>query len=602
MIRHPVDTPVTALDDSDDDVIFRERDDDVVDELDYEFSPPTWQERLRQWWKPRPSPPAYEMVNMDGGNPSLPPPPAHPLKNAVNRTFKGTLALFGTVLVGVIIAFVIVVPPGGGSTPQFRPLEYETVSNGTHRFKPTTILVSLDGFHPHYISQEDTPTLNHMYINGYLSPYMTPSFPSSTFPNHWTLITGLYPGDHGIVGNTFWDPERKLPFVNTNPEKGSMDPDFWRGGEPIWKTAELHGVKAAVHMWPGLEVPEVGAPLHDKFNASEELGKKIDRIMGWIDLPDDDRPQLLLAYVPTVDTYGHKYGIAGPELKQALTATDGFVGELLHQLEQRQLRGLVNVVVTSDHGMAPTSLERTVFLDDLVNLDDIDHIDGWPNWGLRPREGVDLEALKANITRRLQELEAQDNYDVYHLDEVPDQFHFGVDSVFSYRMAPLWIFPHVSYSVVTRAKLELNGGELKPIGVHGYNNTELLMRAIFLAEGPYFSSNRYPLKFQPFENVNVYPVVCDSLGMKPAANNGTRVLTKLAPGWMDLVAEYPGLPFDVDHLVVKNNTYDYLYRTPQRKTLGQSAGGLIDGALDTLTGWGNSIGHWFSGDKGPDKV
>lgn len=590
--------PVTSLDDSDDDMLFQERD-VHIDDLD--FPPPATpsvSDRIRQWWQnTRPTQPAtYEMVDMDG----LAPPPTHPFKKTVNRTFKGTLSLFGAILLVVVMAFVIITPKSGAKTPQFQQQNYQTITNGTHEFGATTILVSLDGFHPHYISQEDTPHLNSLYTNEFLSPFMTPSFPSSTFPNHWTLITGLYPGDHGIVGNTFYDSSRGKEFVNTNPDKGAMDSDFWRGGEPIWETAKRQGFRTAVHMWPGSEVPETGAEVHDKYNGTEVLSKKVDRVMQWIDLPDDERPQLVLAYVPTVDTFGHKYGISGPELKGALADVDNFVGNLLGQLEQRHLRGLVNVVIISDHGMAPTSIDRMIYLEELVDMDLLDHVDGWPLYGLRPKEGVDVEAMKQNITSKFEAMGEQDHYDVYLIDEIPERYHFGADSVYSSRIAPLWIFPKVGYSVTTHERMDRSGGELKPVGVHGYDNDELLMRAIFIAEGPYFTINRFPSKLTPFENVNVYPIVCDSIGIRPAENNGTKVLTRLQSGWLDPVAEYPGLDFEVEHLVVQNNTYDYLYRTAPDKLFGEKTGGIIDDTIDRVKGWAHQIGTWWDDDEGKD--
>ncbi|CAN3363305.1 ectonucleotide pyrophosphatase/phosphodiesterase 1 [Diutina catenulata] len=587
MIRHPVDVPVTALDDSDDDVVFHERA-ESLDDLDYEYRPPTYAQRLASWFKRTPpSAPAYEMMDMSEGAP----PARHPLQGKVKATFKGTIAIFGTVLVAVVVAFFFLAP-SITNQPQFTS-GYVAQSNGSHTFQATTILISLDGFHPHYISRDVTPVLHDVYTNGYSSPYLTPSFPSSTFPNHWTLVTGLYPGDHGIVGNTFWDP-KEGQFVNVDPKRGALDPKFWKGGEPIWTTAKRQGLKTAVHMWPGSEVPEVGAEWHDKYNASETLSAKVDQIMAWLDADDDTRPQLVLAYVPTVDTYGHRYGISGPDLEQALREVDSFVGTLHFELDRRHLRGLVNVVITSDHGMAPTSKDRLLMLEDLVNMTSVDHVDGWPLYGLRPKEGVDVKEMADSIRAKIADKGQQDHYDVFLKEDIPEQYNYGAKSAFADRIAPLWIFPHVGYSVSTHERMAKNGGELKPVGVHGYNNTELLMRAIFMAEGPYFSSNRYPLKMEPFENTNVYAVVCDSLGLNPAPNNGTRVLTRLPSGWHD-ESVYPGLDFEVEHLVHTNNTYDYLYRNPPAKTVGETVGGVTDGVIDGVKGFYGHINNWWSG-------
>ena len=192
------------------------------------------------------------------------------------------------------------------------------LSNGTHTFAPTTILISLDGFRADFLSRNLTPTLNAFIREGVSPKYMMPSFPSLTFPNHFTLVTGLHPESHGIVGNTFWDPEVQKEFYYTDPSR-SMQPEWWNA-EPIWVTAERQGVRTAIHMWPGSEA-HIGAfepAFVDEFNGDEVLHRKVERIFHWLDLPGpndtsakdaglETRPQLIAAYVPDVDADGHTY-------------------------------------------------------------------------------------------------------------------------------------------------------------------------------------------------------------------------------------------------------------------------------------------------------
>jgi predicted AlkP superfamily pyrophosphatase or phosphodiesterase len=154
----------------------------------------------------------------------------------------------------------------------------QTLSNGTSLFAPTTLLISLDGFRADFLHRDLTPTLAAFIRAGVSPKYMLPSFPSVTFPNHFTLVTGLYPESHGVVGNTFWDPDTKKEFWYTDPAR-SMKPEWWRA-EPVWELAEKEGVRSGVHMWPGSEahIGDVEPTYVDKYNSEEDLGKKIFRV------------------------------------------------------------------------------------------------------------------------------------------------------------------------------------------------------------------------------------------------------------------------------------------------------------------------------------
>jgi len=576
--RHQVDVPVTDIDDPEDDTIFAQENpihDDFLSSLDYEQ--PDRHEGLvakfTSYFKHKPTRTNdYEMLPHKDQSPEVNTPPELPDQlpygiphdfsqyKMSSRNVKRTLFVITVVIVGAMVLNWVYKP---FETVAATTAAMTILSNSTHDFLPTTIMVSLDGFHPHYISAHRTPTLHNMVVNGYGAPYMIPSFPSSTFPNHWTLITGLYPCEHGIVGNTFYDPVLKKQFINTNPKIGGLDPDFWRGGEPIWTTAKNQGVKAAVHMWPGSEVPGIGPETDiDRYNGSEPLSSKVDKVMRWIDRKNiDERPQLILTYVPTIDLYGHKFGISGPNMTQALEYTDNFVDLLQKEIASRNLNDIVNLVIVSDHGMAPTSNDRLIYLDDLVDMTKIEHIDGWPLFGLRPLPSYSVDEIYDEIKQNLAMSQLSENYNLYKVEDVPVEFQFGgklSDHKFNYRLAPIWIFPKVGYSVTTYKQMEDLGGDYRPKGVHGYNNTELLMRAIFLADGPYFRQRFKTKKVEPFPNTEVYNILCDSLKIKPSVNNGTGYFLGLGSKWVDDLV-YPDLPYEVQHLV-ENATYDEMWR------------------------------------------
>ena len=362
---------------------------------------------------------------------------------------------------------------------------------------------------------------------------MKPSFPSLTFPNHFTLVTGLHPESHGIVGNTFWDPELQEEFYYTDPAR-SMQPKWWNA-EPLWETAELAGLRTAIHMWPGSEahIGTIEPHYVDKFNADEPLENKVHRILGLLDTPGPNevgateaspRPQLIAAYVPNVDADGHLYGPNATMMRGIITEVDSMLGDLFAGIEQRNLTDIVNVIVVSDHGMATTDITRLIQLEDLVDTKEIEHIDGWPLYGLRPYDqGPDkLTELYNNLWSKSKQPEWMHKFEVYSRDyTMPERYHFSHND----RIAPLWIVPKVGWAIVTRDEVNVadavrNGEAYHPRGLHGYDNEHPLMRAIFVARGPAFP--HVPgSELEPFQNIEVYNIVCDSLGIEPKPNNGT---------------------------------------------------------------------------------
>ncbi|KAK8168404.1 alkaline-phosphatase-like protein [Phyllosticta citrichinensis] len=400
--------------------------------------------------------------------------------------------------------------------------------NGTSHFAPTTILISLDGFRADFLQRKLTPTLQSFIDTGISPQYMLPSFPSVTFPNHYTMVTGLYPESHGIVGNTFWDPKQQEEFYYTNTAV-SMQSKWW-GGDPIWATAEAQGIRTAVHMWPGSEakVGEFQASHIDKYNGSEVLSAKVDRMLQFLDLPgpeseraapDQPRPQLIAAYVPVVDSDGHKYGPNSTEIRQTITDVDSMLASVLSGLEDRNLTEIVNVVIVSDHGMATTDVSRLIQFEDLVDPSLIEHIDGWPLYGLRPKNPDEVESIYDQLKYKAKH---NANIEVYLKDkDMPERYHFQQND----RIAPLWIVPKTGWAIVTKEEFNIEeglrtGAEYEPKGLHGYDHEHPLMRAIFVARGPAFP-HAPGSRLEPFQNIELYNIICDTIGAEPKPNNGT---------------------------------------------------------------------------------
>ncbi|KAH9995464.1 Phosphodiest-domain-containing protein [Xylariaceae sp. FL0662B] len=427
----------------------------------------------------------------------------------------------------------------------------QLVSNGSALFLPTTLILSLDGFRADFLNRGLTPRLNAFIKEGVSPLYMTPSFPSVTFPNHYTLATGLYPESHGVVGNSFWDPDLEAEFYYTDPDR-SLDAKWW-GGEPFWVTAEQQGVRTAVHMWPGSEahIMDRDPSFLDKYNGKEKLPKKVDRILEFLDKPGIDdvnvdprevRPQIIAAYVPNVDADGHRYGPNSTEIRSTISAVDTMLDQLFHGLEERNLTDIVNVIIVSDHGMATTDVSRMIQIEDLVDMEKVEHLDGWPLVGIRPKNPDDLQLLYQQAAEKGR---TNPNFDVYLKDkDMPDRYHFANND----RIAPLWIIPKTGWAIVNRGEFDIQEAKAKnlvyhPKGLHGYDHEHPLMRAIFVARGPAFPHQPHS-KMNVFQNINVYNILCDSVGVKAMPNNGTLRLPLTPVGLHDpeTVLEEPADP------------------------------------------------------------
>jgi predicted AlkP superfamily pyrophosphatase or phosphodiesterase len=473
-----------------------------------------------------------------------------------------------------------------------------TLSNGTDNFAPTTIIISLDGFRADFLQRGLTPTLNAFIEDGISPHYMLPSFPSVTFPNHFTLVTGLYPESHGVVGNSFWDTELQEEFYYTDPAR-SMQPKWWKG-EPLWVTAEDQGVRSAIHMWPGSEahIGDFEPTYVDVFNKEEKLSNKVKRVFTWLDTPGPDhprydastpRPQLIAAYVPNVDADGHLYGPNSTEIRSTIHDVDDMLNDLFEGLEQRNLTNIVNVVVVSDHGMATTSVNRLLQLEDLIDTSLIEHTDGWPLYGLRPKHASDLMPLYNLLKEKAKEI---DSIEVYLRDEdMPERYHFSKNE----RIAPLWIVPKTGWAIVTRDEFDVKKGLKEdtvyhPRGLHGYDHENPLMRAIFVARGPAFP-HKPGSRVENFQNIEVYNIICDSIGVKPVANNGTlRLPLKPVGLHSDEDASPPNAPADPPS--------DATAATVSLASLTKSTSGV---ASATPTGAGNGDSTNPSEDGKPEK-
>lgn len=381
----------------------------------------------------------------------------------------------------------------------------------------TLLLISLDGVRAEYLQRGITPNLQRIARDGVRAEWMNPSYPSLTFPNHYTLVTGLRPDHHGIINNTMTD-EHLGGFALSNRQ--AVGDARWWSGEPIWVGAEKAGLRTATMFWPGSEAAVQGVRPSQwfEFDKAFAIDKRVDQVLAWLDRPATERPRLITLYFEHVDTAGHDDGPDSRNVEATLKAVDAAVGRLLDGIDQQGERGRVNLIVVSDHGMAATSPARAIVVEDLVPPEDAQAITTGQVAGFAPLPG------RAGIAaRRL--LGRHGHAECWRKQDLPARWHYGSHP----RIPAIICQADEGWLIVKRESLEKwrkNGWQGG--GSHGYDPALASMHAIFLARGPAFRSG---LRIAAFDNVDVYPLLARLIGIAPAPNDGNprTLLPILAP-------------------------------------------------------------------------
>ncbi|HXP47466.1 MAG TPA: alkaline phosphatase family protein [Terriglobales bacterium] len=368
--------------------------------------------------------------------------------------------------------------------------------------QPTLILISIDGFRYDYLDKYSPPNLQRLAATGVRAAAMQPSFPTYTFPNHYTIVTGLYPAHHGIVANEIYDPGFDTTFVYKEPTATEAR---WWGGEPIWVTAQKQGQKTASLYWPGSAAPIEGVrpDYWEPFDAKVAPDQRADKILGWLDLPAEQRPTFLALYFDQVDHEGHEGGPDSPQVRDAITKVDAAIGRLVDGLRQRGIEDRVNIIVVSDHGMAPTPPKQAIFIDDYIDLGRVRVVTRGQLFTLWPAKGE-----TGVICTQLRKLP---HARVYRREKVPARWHYSGNA----RIAPIMLLADEGWTITDREYARSH--ELKQ-GGHGYDNNLRSMQAAFIAHGPAFKAGT---KLPAFPNVDVYELMAYLLHLKPARNDGT---------------------------------------------------------------------------------
>ncbi len=394
-------------------------------------------------------------------------------------------------LLHLLLAFSFIFTGGCVVVPAPRPAASGAI---LEERDPVTILISIDGFHPSYRERGITPNLDRLAVEGVSGP-MRPSFPTKTFPNHYTIVTGLRPDRHGIVDNAMEDaarPNRRFSLGNAGE---ALDAFWWNQAEPIWVTAERAGIRTATMFWPGSEVAIRGVRPRSwvRFDQNVTGAQRVETLVDWLRRPAATRPRFLTLYFDTVDTAGHEHGPAAAETNAAIADVDARIGDLVAQLEA--LAQPANIVIVSDHGMAATAPARVVPLPTLVDPALISVVQDGPYLTANP-----LPGQEAAVARSL--LRPHQHVQCWRRETLPARFQYGRNP----RVPAFFCLAETGWTITNPAREPYFGG------AHGFDNEAAEMRATFIASGPAFRSGvTLPL----FDNVHVYPLLARLIGVEP---------------------------------------------------------------------------------------
>ena len=378
--------------------------------------------------------------------------------------------------------------------------------------EPVVVLVSLDGFRWDYLWRFSPPNLRRLAAEGVRAERLVPVFPSSTFANHYSIVTGLWPEHHGIVANRFIAPELDLTFEYGKPQP---EADACWGGEPIWVTAVKQGARSASVFWPGSDAQIEGTrPTYWlPYDQAMPAGARVDQVLGWLALPPAERPSVITLYFHHTDSAAHTFGVGSDELREAITKVDDAVGQLRAGIERLGLQRDVHLVIVSDHGMTTIDPKRRVALDDFVKPDEEVKVSFCgPVTALWPVPPLTADDVMERFRGR------EKYFRAYRREELPERWHLRDQE----RMGEVVLVAELGASVLPRSVLE---SPIQPLEVagHGFDNTENEMGATFIAWGPLY---RQRATLSPVENIHVYRLLCATVGLEPAPGDGDDSLAR----------------------------------------------------------------------------
>ncbi|MCC5885439.1 MAG: alkaline phosphatase family protein [Gammaproteobacteria bacterium] len=368
------------------------------------------------------------------------------------------------------------------------------------------LLISIDGFRHDYRQRAATPNLDRLAGEGAVAAGLVHVFPTKTFTTHYTMVTGLYAENHGVVANSMWDPKRERSFSLRNRD-AVMDP-AWYDGEPIWRTAERQGLISGTFFWPGSEAPIGGrhATYWTPYDSGIPHQERIEQILAWQDLPAAERPDFMTLYFSRIDSLGHGLGPEAPAVTAAITELDAELGVLLAGLEERGLLGRMHILVVSDHGMSDIDPERYIYLDDYLQMSGV-HVSDWGPAAHVWAGDLDADAIVDALSG------AHPRLRVWKKEETPDHYRFRDHE----RIADVIVEADHGWMISTRQHM---AGRMGPPtrGMHGWDPQHHEMLGIFIGHGPAF---RPGSGLTRVESVHLHGLMAHLLGIEAAPSDGT---------------------------------------------------------------------------------
>ncbi|HOJ36678.1 MAG TPA: alkaline phosphatase family protein [Ignavibacteriales bacterium] len=353
--------------------------------------------------------------------------------------------------------------------------------------QPYTILVSFDGFRWDYLKRNITPNIDKMIENGVHAVSLKPVYPSITFPNHISIISGVYPQNHNIISNFFKDIKNNKEYKITDTFE--VRNPYWYNCEPFWETAEKNGIKTSAYFWPFSDnsIPFKRPSIYKKYDHFFPYTQRVDSILSWITLPYNQRPKFFTLYFDATDTYGHKFGTDSKEIDSIIVVLDNLVGSLINGLKKTNLLDSTNIVLVSDHGMYN--------IKGVINL--YEHLKTFKYEKVTSGTIFSIEAKKQkDVYKKLKENE--NNYKVYLKKDIPNYLNIKKAKF----LGNILVVPEPGYIVTDNPKTEY---EAKLKASHGWDNNFIHMHGIFVATGPSFKKN---YKIGTLSNIDIYPLLC----------------------------------------------------------------------------------------------
>ena len=380
--------------------------------------------------------------------------------------------------------------------------------NSNNYIEPTTplILISVDGFRWDYFDKVETPNFDRIINNGIKADGLKTVYPSKTFPNHLSIITGNYPSNHGIVSNYFYDPSFDEYYYIGAGSVAAQD-GKWIQAEPIWVTVEKQLKRAMIMFWPmsDAEIQGIRPSEYYVYSDSPTNISRMEQLLNWLDLDGRNKPTFLASYFSIVDTIGHRYGPNSSEVIDSIIEVDEAIGHLLNGLEERGILNDVNLLIVSDHGMVETPIDQIINIADYIDLDSVVTIGGGPFMEIRPNDN-DIE----NVYQQLQNI---DHTQVFKKEDFPEKFNYSNNE----RIEPIIFLADEGWSI------QKPGRSPSP-GSHGYDPDYKSMDGIFIARGPAFKENFYGPQIQ---SVHLYEMMCHLMEIVPAQNDGSLAETEV---------------------------------------------------------------------------